>query len=205
MPDIDIRSASKSTDVHASTFEAQLRQAAEQRKQAETELAAAKKEIATMKDEVETARRKFELREKLLADKELMNAEREALLSEQLELLRQDREDLLSRLDSSAESNSFVGVSESAMQRKLDEIEAKITGGFKVLLEDPGDSKFKSAPKAELEFQQAHIVKVKDLETREKILAGKERQLAEASDALKQQVDARLAETQVSEQKNAKV
>ena len=76
-----------------------------------------------MKEEVDIARRKFELREKLLADKELMNAEREALLSEQLEMLRQDREDLLEKLDYSGESNSLVGVSESAMQKKLDEIE----------------------------------------------------------------------------------
>lgn len=78
-----------------------------------------------------------------------------------------------------------MGITESAMQRKLDEIEQKITGGFKVLLDDPGDAKFK-ANKGDLEFQQAHIVKVKDLETREKILAGKERQLVEATESLKQ-------------------
>jgi hypothetical protein len=77
-----------------------------------------------------------------------------------------------------------MGVSESAMQRKLDDIEKRITGGFKVLLEDPGDSKFRAA--STQDFQQAHIVRVKDLETREKILAGKERQLAESTEALKQ-------------------
>ena len=128
-----------------------MKQAVEQRKQLEVELAAARKEVMTMKDEVATARKKFEFREKLLADKELMNAEREALLSEQLELLRQDREDILARMDYSDESSTLMGITESAMQGKLDEIEQKITGGFKVLLDDPGDAQFK-ANTGDLEF-----------------------------------------------------
>ena len=41
------------------------------------------------------------------------------------------------------------------------------------MLDDPGDLGFH--PKSMKDFNQAHIVKVKDLETREKILAGKEK------------------------------
>ena len=51
----------------------------------------------------------------------------------------------------------------------MDEIEHKITGGFKVLLDDPGDAQFH--PKDNQDFNQAHIVKVKDLESREQVLA----------------------------------
>jgi len=39
---------------------------------------------------------------------------------------------------------SFIGLNEASMQRKLDEIETKITGGFKVLTDDPGDKTYKA-------------------------------------------------------------
>ena len=79
-------------------------------------------------------------------------------------------------MDQDSDSNtSFIGLTEAGMQRKLDEIETKITGGYKVLTDDPGDKTFK--PKRDQpDFNQAHIVKVKDLESREQLLASKEKQ-----------------------------
>lgn len=55
------------------------------------------------------------------------------------------------------------------------------------------------------DFNQAHIVKVKDLETREKILAGKEKQISEANQRVKQQLDSRLSQLQHQEQQASKL
>lgn len=124
-------------------------------------------------------RRKYDLREKLLGDKELMNVQREAHLAEQLELLKLDRDNILLKLDEiGPDSNnaSFVNLTETGMQKKLDEIETRITGGYKVLLDDPGDLSFKNS-KTSKDFNQAHIVKVKDLETQQKLLVGREKQI----------------------------
>lgn len=92
--------------LQVSTFEARVRQAVEGKDRAEEELAQAREEIRTMREEMDLTRRKFDLREKLLGEKEKANAVREAHLNEQLEMLKQDREDILLKLDYSPDSTN---------------------------------------------------------------------------------------------------
>ena len=69
-----------------------------------------------------------------------------------MEAIKRERDEILQKLefDQNESFNHSFLYSENGVKRRLDEIEISVTGGFKLLLNDPGDEHFKQ--KNELDF-----------------------------------------------------